>query len=154
MIGVVDTNSDPQGVDFVIPGNDDAIRAVRIFVAAFADAILEGRLAAGESIDDIAAAEREMLASYEAKQNSTVEAEESDEESTEEQASEDEGNEHTAVVEGQDDSSEVSNEATGDDESETEAQAVDAAADSAESEAEASTATARDAAQAEDSGKS
>ena len=78
VIGVVDTNSDPEGVDFVIPGNDDAIRAVRIFVAAMADAILEGRLAAGESIDDIAAAEREMLASYEAKQEAQVGADEAD----------------------------------------------------------------------------
>ena len=78
VIGVVDTNSDPEGVDFVIPGNDDAIRAVRIFVAAMADAILEGRLAAGDSIDDIAAAEREMLASYEAKQEADVGADEAD----------------------------------------------------------------------------
>lgn len=43
VIGVVDTNSDPDGVDFIIPGNDDAIRAVRLFVTAVADAILEGR---------------------------------------------------------------------------------------------------------------
>ena len=43
VIGVVDTNSDPEGVDFVIPGNDDAIRAVRLFVTAVADAILEGQ---------------------------------------------------------------------------------------------------------------
>ena len=43
VIGVVDTNSDPDGVDFVIPGNDDAIRAVRLFVTAVADAIAEGR---------------------------------------------------------------------------------------------------------------
>ena len=43
VIGVVDTNSDPEGVDFVIPGNDDAIRAVRLFVTAVADAILEGK---------------------------------------------------------------------------------------------------------------
>ena len=43
VIGVVDTNSDPEGVDFVIPGNDDAIRAVRLFVTAVADAIVEGQ---------------------------------------------------------------------------------------------------------------
>ena len=43
VLGIVDTNSDPDGVDFVIPGNDDAIRAVRLFVTAVADAILEGR---------------------------------------------------------------------------------------------------------------
>ena len=43
VIGVVDTNSDPEGVDFIIPGNDDAIRAVRLFVTAVADAIVEGK---------------------------------------------------------------------------------------------------------------
>ena len=43
VIGVVDTNSDPDGVDFVIPGNDDAIRAVRLFVTAVADAIAAGQ---------------------------------------------------------------------------------------------------------------
>lgn len=43
VIAVVDTNSDPEGVDVVIPGNDDAIRAIRLYVTAFADAVLEGR---------------------------------------------------------------------------------------------------------------
>ena len=43
VIGVVDTNSSPSGVDFVIPGNDDAIRSVRLFVTAVADAIEEGQ---------------------------------------------------------------------------------------------------------------
>ncbi|MCZ6890247.1 MAG: 30S ribosomal protein S2 [Gammaproteobacteria bacterium] len=43
VIAIVDTNSDPDGVDFLIPGNDDAIRAVRLYVTAVADAILEGR---------------------------------------------------------------------------------------------------------------
>ena len=43
VIGLVDTNSDPSGVDFVIPGNDDAIRSVRLFVTAVADAIEEGQ---------------------------------------------------------------------------------------------------------------
>ena len=42
VIGIVDTNSDPDGVDYVIPGNDDAIRAVRLYAAALADACLEG----------------------------------------------------------------------------------------------------------------
>jgi small subunit ribosomal protein S2 len=49
VIGVVDTNSDPDGVDFVVPGNDDAIRAVDLYVGAVADAILEGRSQAGGS---------------------------------------------------------------------------------------------------------
>lgn len=43
VIGVVDTNSSPDGVDFVIPGNDDAIRAVQMFVTAIADAVEEGK---------------------------------------------------------------------------------------------------------------
>src|SRR5581483_4122918 len=42
VIGIVDTNCDPDGVDFVIPGNDDALRAVRLFSSRIADAILEG----------------------------------------------------------------------------------------------------------------
>ena len=42
VIGVVDTNSDPEGVDVVIPGNDDAIRAINLYVTAIADACVEG----------------------------------------------------------------------------------------------------------------
>jgi small subunit ribosomal protein S2 len=43
VIGIVDTNSNPDGVDYVIPGNDDAIRSVKLFVGAVADACLEGK---------------------------------------------------------------------------------------------------------------
>ena len=43
VFGIVDTNSDPDGVDYVIPGNDDAIRAIRLYVTAVADAIQTGR---------------------------------------------------------------------------------------------------------------
>jgi small subunit ribosomal protein S2 len=43
VIGVVDTNSNPDGVDYVIPGNDDAIRAIKLYTTAIADAILEGK---------------------------------------------------------------------------------------------------------------
>ena len=43
IIGVVDTNHSPEGVDYVIPGNDDASRAVRLYARGIADAILEGR---------------------------------------------------------------------------------------------------------------
>ncbi len=42
VVGIVDTNSDPSGVDYVIPGNDDAIRSIRIFVEAIADAAIAG----------------------------------------------------------------------------------------------------------------
>jgi small subunit ribosomal protein S2 len=47
VIGVVDTNSDPDGVDIIIPGNDDAIQAIQLYVSAVADACLEGRGDAG-----------------------------------------------------------------------------------------------------------
>jgi small subunit ribosomal protein S2 len=43
VVGIVDTNSSPEGIDYVIPGNDDAIRAIQLYVTAAADAILEGR---------------------------------------------------------------------------------------------------------------
>ena len=50
VIGIVDTNSNPDGVDYVIPGNDDAIRAIRLYVAAFADAISAGKQAASGDV--------------------------------------------------------------------------------------------------------
>ena len=43
VVAVVDTNSNPDDIDYVIPGNDDAIRAIQLYVAAAADTILEGR---------------------------------------------------------------------------------------------------------------
>ncbi|MFY9199060.1 MAG: 30S ribosomal protein S2, partial [Acutalibacteraceae bacterium] len=43
IIAIVDTNCDPDEIDYVIPGNDDAIRAVRLITAAMADAVVEGR---------------------------------------------------------------------------------------------------------------
>ncbi len=43
IVGIVDTNCDPDEIDYVIPGNDDAIRAVRLISSAMADAIIEGR---------------------------------------------------------------------------------------------------------------
>lgn len=46
VIGVVDTNSNPDGIDYVIPGNDDAIRAIKLYVTAAADACLEGAASA------------------------------------------------------------------------------------------------------------
>ncbi len=60
--GVVDTNSNPDGVDYVIPGNDDAIRAVNLYTNAAADAINEGRnqdvvIAASEKDDFVESAE-------------------------------------------------------------------------------------------------
>ena len=43
VVGIVDTNSDPDGVDYVIPGNDDSIRAIKLYAASIADAVLEGK---------------------------------------------------------------------------------------------------------------
>ena len=43
VVAIVDTNCDPEEVDYVIPGNDDAIRAVKLITAKMADAIIEGR---------------------------------------------------------------------------------------------------------------
>ena len=43
VIGIVDTNSSPDGIDFVIPGNDDAIRSIKLFVSSLADAAISGK---------------------------------------------------------------------------------------------------------------
>ena len=43
VIGVVDSNSSPDGIDYVIPGNDDAIRSIRLFVSSLADAAIAGK---------------------------------------------------------------------------------------------------------------
>ncbi len=51
VIGVVDSNSDPDGVDYVIPGNDDAIRAIRLYVSAVADAVAQGQADASGEVD-------------------------------------------------------------------------------------------------------
>lgn len=48
IVAVVDTNCDPDLIDYVIPGNDDAIRAIKLFVAAMADACIEGKARAEE----------------------------------------------------------------------------------------------------------
>lgn len=61
LIGVVDTNHNPEGIDYVIPGNDDSAKAVALYARAIADAILDGRearlndvakMAAGEGADE------------------------------------------------------------------------------------------------------
>ena len=49
VIGIVDTNSNPDGVDYIIPGNDDAIRAIKLYVTAVADACVQGKVESGEA---------------------------------------------------------------------------------------------------------
>ncbi len=51
VIGIVDTNSNPDGIDYVIPGNDDAIRAIQVYAKAVADACLEG-INGGANVDE------------------------------------------------------------------------------------------------------
>ncbi len=53
VIGVVDTNNSPANIDYIIPGNDDASNAIRLYAQAMADAVLEGR---SQVIEDIVAA--------------------------------------------------------------------------------------------------
>jgi small subunit ribosomal protein S2 len=50
VVGVVDTNHSPEGIDYVIPGNDDSSRAIRLYARGIADAVLEGRTQAVEEI--------------------------------------------------------------------------------------------------------
>ena len=58
IVAIVDTNCDPDEIDYVIPGNDDAIRAVKLLTGRMADAVLEGR----QGQDGEAAAEDEAKA--------------------------------------------------------------------------------------------
>lgn len=46
VVGIVDTNTNPEGVDYVVPGNDDAMRAIQLYVRGVADAVVESRAAA------------------------------------------------------------------------------------------------------------
>ena len=55
IVAIVDTNCDPDEIDYVIPGNDDAIRAIRLIAAAMASAVIEGRQ--GEDAEAVAEAE-------------------------------------------------------------------------------------------------
>jgi small subunit ribosomal protein S2 len=50
VVGIVDTNCDPDDIDYVIPGNDDAIRAVKLITSRMADAVIEGRQ--GEELEE------------------------------------------------------------------------------------------------------
>ena len=50
LIGVVDSNHSPEGIDYVIPGNDDSSKAVTLYARGIADAILEGR---ANAVDDV-----------------------------------------------------------------------------------------------------
>jgi len=55
VVGVVDTNHSPQGIDYVIPGNDDSAKAVALYARAVADAVLEGKANAAQDVVQAAA---------------------------------------------------------------------------------------------------
>jgi small subunit ribosomal protein S2 len=64
LIGIADTNCDPEELDFVIPGNDDAIRAVKLIVSKMADAVIEANQ--GEAVAEEAEAAQETEETVEA----------------------------------------------------------------------------------------
>src|SRR5690625_510106 len=72
IVGIVDTNCDPDEIDYVIPANDDAIRAVRLLTSKMADAILEGKQGEETEVAEEAEAVEEVVSEEE----TTVEAEE------------------------------------------------------------------------------
>ncbi len=59
IVAIVDTNCDPDDVDYVIPGNDDAIRAVKLIASTMANAILEGRQGEQDAAEETAKAEED-----------------------------------------------------------------------------------------------
>jgi small subunit ribosomal protein S2 len=62
VVGVVDTNHTPEGISYVIPGNDDSSRAIRLYARGMADAVLEGR---SQSVEEVAAASRDEFVEVE-----------------------------------------------------------------------------------------
>ena len=64
VIAIVDTNCDPEEVDYVIPGNDDAIRAIKLISQTIANAVIEAR--SGEQVEDVAEASAEEAQAEEA----------------------------------------------------------------------------------------
>jgi small subunit ribosomal protein S2 len=62
VIGVVDTNHSPEGIDYIIPGNDDSSRAIRLYARGIADAVLEGR---SQSVEEVVAASRDEFVEVE-----------------------------------------------------------------------------------------
>ncbi len=77
VVGIVDTNCDPDLVDYVIPGNDDAIRAIKLISSVIADAVIEVK--EGVQINREAASEEENVTMDEALNNQIMEANNSDE---------------------------------------------------------------------------
>lgn len=80
VIALTDTNCNPDGIDYLIPGNDDAIRSIKLIASLIADAVLEGKKRLGEEEATAEAMEAEMKASMEAeKAEASMEAEKTEE---------------------------------------------------------------------------
>jgi len=62
VIGVVDTNHSPEGISYVVPGNDDSSRAIRLYARGVADAVLEGRT---QSLEEVVSASRDEFVEVE-----------------------------------------------------------------------------------------
>ena len=62
VIGIVDTNHNPEGIDYVIPGNDDSSRAIRLYARGVADAVLEGRT---QSLEEVVSASKDEFVEVE-----------------------------------------------------------------------------------------
>ncbi|NIA02844.1 MAG: 30S ribosomal protein S2, partial [Planctomycetia bacterium] len=76
VVAVVDTNCKPEGIDYVIPGNDDAIRSIRLYAETIADAIIEGRHSVATA--PVAAASDDFVEMDEARAEALIEKVKSD----------------------------------------------------------------------------
>ena len=68
LLGICDTNCDPEELDYVIPGNDDAIRAVKLLVSRMADAVIEAKQGMAADVQDEQAEEDAAVAAESAEQ--------------------------------------------------------------------------------------
>jgi small subunit ribosomal protein S2 len=83
VVALVDTNCNPQGIDYVIPSNDDAIRAIKLLVAKVADAVLEGKAMRKEEEPGEAAQTGEAEQSEKLRQRKAVKVVDTDDEAAE-----------------------------------------------------------------------
>ena len=94
VIAIVDTNCDPDPIDFLIPGNDDAIKATKLITARIADAVIEGR----EGLQSAEAAEEKVAETQSEAETAATEAEGETAEAAGEEAAEAETTEEAAEV--------------------------------------------------------
>jgi len=145
VVAMVDTNCDPSSIDYVIPSNDDAIRAIRLIVAKIADAVLEGKaMRKEEDMDDVAVSSSSLVDETELSDEDLLGeatlAKISSGESSEEDSADDEIeaviSEEELESESDEDEEESSDEAESEEESSDEAESEEESSDEAESEEE------------------